>query len=112
MIKIILSIFLISYTFSIFGQINSTKILIGRWEATDKGKSGKFNFIDSKQIEITYPDGSVDNCTYSIDFGKDLVWFDIVNSKGIVTKTLFLFTIGHIGIMNRSQFPFIVNFQH
>jgi hypothetical protein len=105
MIKIILSIFLISNTLSIFGQTNSTKILIGRWEATDKGRTGKFNFIDNKRIEITYPDGSVDIGTYTFDFKKDPVWFDIVNSNGVITKILK----GLIKIENDSTFKWYLS---
>jgi hypothetical protein len=105
MVKIILSILLIINTLSIFGQTNSTKILIGRWEAIDKGKSGKFNFRDSKHIEITYPEGSIDNCTYSIDFGKNPVWFDIVSSNGVVTKILK----GLIKIENDSTFKWYLS---
>ena len=105
MIKIILSIFLIGNTLSIFGQTNSTKTLIGRWEGLDKGsgRTGKFNFIDNRRMDITYPDGSVDNSTYIIDFKKDPVWFDITNSNG--SKTLK----GLIKIENDSTFKWYLS---
>jgi hypothetical protein len=105
MIKIILSVFLLGNTLSIFSQSNSTKTLIGKWEGIDRGKSGKFNFIDSKHLEITYPDGSLDNCTYTIDFKKNPVWFDIVNSNGIISKTMK----GLIKIENDSTFKWYLS---
>jgi hypothetical protein len=105
MIKIILSIFLLGNTLSIFGQSNSTKTLIGKWEGIDNGsgRTGKFNFMDSKRIEITYPDGSVGIGTYTIDFKKDPVWFDIINSNG--SKTLK----GLIKIENDSTFKWYLS---
>jgi len=88
-----------SYTFS---QSNSTKVLMGSWEGIDKntGKVGKFVFIDSIQIEVVYPDGSKNNCVYTIDFKKNPAWFDIINSQLGRTKTLK----GLIKILNDSTF--------
>jgi len=97
-----ITVILVAILFSLnsFSQLNSTKILIGKWEATDRGKTGKFEFIDGTHVTVTYPDGSVDNCTYKIDFTKYPVWFDIINSKARMSRTLN----GLIQILNNTTF--------
>ena len=96
------SIALVSILFSLnaFSQVNSTKILNGKWEATDRGKTGKFEFLDYSHLIISYPDGSIDNCTYQIDFKKDPVWFDIKSEKSGLSRPLN----GLIQIINDSTF--------
>jgi hypothetical protein len=105
MTKIIIAFSLVFNTFVIFGQSNSAKILIGKWQGVDRGKTGKFNFIDDRHLEITYPDGSFNKCTYMIDFKKSPVWFDIINANEAMSKTLK----GLIKIENDSTFEWYLS---
>jgi hypothetical protein len=97
---ITLTIVVLLISCNLFSQLNSKKILIGKWVGTDRGKTGKFEFLDSTHITVTYPDGTVDNCTYKIDFTKNPVWFDIINSKAGMSRVLK----GLIQILNDSTF--------
>ena len=83
-----------------FSQFNSTTILIGKWEAPEKGKIMKVEFTDSNHVILDFGEGTIDRCTYQIDFTKNPVWFDITNTKGRISKKI----IGLIRILNDTSF--------
>ncbi len=70
---------LIIYTGSLFSQIHSTDDLIGRWVGISLGKKASLEFIDSANVNVTFPDGKFLKAVYAIDFSKNPVWFDVIN---------------------------------
>ena len=96
--KVLMLFILIHFSSCIYSQPNSIKDLIGAWEGKDSlGRSGRMVVIDSTDIIFTIQNKGTGYARYTIDFGKDPMWFDITmpSKKGTVVLKGFLKFINH-----------------
>ena len=64
--------------------------LAGRWETGDGG-SGTVEFLDGSKVSVSINGMQVPTASYTIDFNKSPIWFDVFVAQGKTVKGLLEF---------------------
>ena len=71
-------------------QQRSIADLTGRWESAD-GITGSIEFVEGAKVVVSINGLQVPATSYTLDFSKDPIWFDVFVSQSHAVKGLLQF---------------------